>query len=189
MSLAPTPQARHLVPMSIGLFLFYLRNTFQLGDRSYCCRNIFRKCNIFPIACLTCVPLDPQCQCWGLPFLLLCIFAISLESISQVEELDIANFEIGGAGVSHLLFPTSRYLTKCCFLYVSISTCEILSDNCLQNWDFLCSVSLRLQTTFRRSSAEKTRMGIPDNIERKKMSFAQTPAIEIGAGGCACWEE
>ena len=36
-------QARHPVLMSIGLFPFYLRNTFQLGDRSYCCRNILRK--------------------------------------------------------------------------------------------------------------------------------------------------
>ena len=60
-----------------------------------------------------------------------------------------------GRGVSHLFFPTSQCLTQCCFLYVSIFTCEILSDNCLQNWDFLCSVSPRLQTTFRSSSVEK----------------------------------
>ena len=86
MPFAPTPQARHLVLMSIGLFLFHLRNTFQLGDRSYC----------------------------------------------------------------------------------------------LQNWDFLCSVSLRLQTTFRRSSAEKTRTGIPNNVERRNCPLRKRPTLK-------CW--
>ena len=113
--------------------------------------------------------------------MLFCVFVLSLESISQVEQLDIANFEIGGVGVSHLFFPTSQYLTQCCFRMSPCLLAKYFPTTVCKTEFFDVKFRCALKQHFKEAVLKKHASGSL-STSKDKLSFAPTPNIEIGAG-------
>ena len=103
--------------------IFYLRNTFQLGAGSYCCRNIFRKWIILLIVCLTWIPPRPPTSMLRITVLVvLCLrpFAGKYFASWETGHSQLWNWGCGGLALtlSNLTVFDPMLLSVCLHFYL-----------------------------------------------------------------------